>query len=120
MRITREKVFDLIELIGNAIANARYKPVVVTLKTDDWGLFEGAQWRDRVTPSEILGFAEPGQDWGEECRKTAAYFLRGIQMDLENRTLTVRDAMEELRTFCRHWSVFLSKGWASQITRLIG
>ena len=81
MRLSRDQVFDLIELVGKAVSTARQRPVDASWlddvspgwlrrlpkpkkppEGDPWGLFEGSSWEGGDSERTDLAAVAPGAD----------------------------------------------------------
>lgn len=82
MRLSREQLFDLVELIGKAVATARQRPVDASWldeispgwvrrlpepkkpPEDEFGLFEGSSWQDGGAAMDLEAVAPGAEDLG--------------------------------------------------------
>lgn len=107
MRLSREQVFDLVELVGKAVSTARQRPVDASWldeispgwlrrlpkpekpPEDEFGLFEGSSWQsgspeqtdlEAVAPGAgDFGFAEPEK---RQARRSQREFGDGVSRQL--------------------------------------
>jgi hypothetical protein len=112
MRLTREYVFDMVEMVGRAIATAARKgehPLPGDLAA--------------VVPAYkdafLLPWEKRSRDHSLEWFRYVAQELRAIDRGLRFRDITLLEAMKDLHELALRMKPFLSQGWANQLRRLI-
>jgi hypothetical protein len=129
MRITRDYVFDMIEMVGRAIAASKEKPAPVkewTLegmlgddpdeKADEWGVIAECGWR---TPRQRALERDARQNRRDMAFGVSASLCK-LQKDLQFKRVGVTEALKDLQRICesaKHG--LISKAWANQIARII-
>lgn len=85
MRISRDYVFDMIDLVGRSLTTARKKPATMDFwldpfeglfgarfekeleeargTEDEWGLFEGSSWKEPSSRTDLARVAPGAQDF---------------------------------------------------------
>lgn len=124
MQLTRDVVFDWIEMVGYAVAGAKVRKTQLQRMLEDlfrgepdedeWGLFTDSPWVDRHRTRAV-------REARTDARDHAFYLsqqLCDLSYHLRKRDIGVHAAFEELRSICRAGRGTISKAWENQITRL--
>lgn len=130
MRLSRDQFFDLVELIGKAIATGRKKPADESWleermfqkpepDQDPYGLLQGTAWASGK--GENFGFAVPEKTRARRTKNAygdaVAARLWDIDRQVRFRMLTVTDGLDRLRELCDGLKLlkFISAGWAQTL-----
>jgi hypothetical protein len=133
MRLSREHFFDLVELVGKALASSRTKPADDSWldenllfphekqeNQDPYGLFEGSSWKDGA--GRLPGLVDRrAQRSKNEVADSMAATLWDIHRQVRFKLTTVTDGLDQLRELCdRMLAVKLvTSGWSTMVRTVI-
>jgi regulator of RNase E activity RraB len=128
MRITREYVFDMIELVGKAVQTARKKEA-----GPEWDMDYQIQKfceRHELSPleqaiKESVGIQYEDYDSGKAKRAkhdfgdAVSCELWAIQRELSFKMIGTQDAIKRLQSLCNRLARFISAGWGTRLANII-
>lgn len=128
MRITREYVFDMIELIGKAVQTARKKEAGPEWDMD-YQIQKFAE-RHELTPLEAAIKESVGINYEDYDRQKAKYAkkdfgdtvsceLWSIQRELSFKIIGTQTAAKKLQSLCNRLVRFISAGWGTRLAHII-